>query len=577
MNRYILGLNTYHPDSSACLFKNNDLLCAIEEERFTRVKHFSGFPINAIKNCLKFANIKIDEVEAITVNKNTYSNILFKGLYFLKNSSKKKNFSKINKSVNFNTKLNNDFKKYFQLDIKKKIYNVDHHLCHLFNSFYTSNFDESYLLSIDGFGDFASINLGYFDGKIFKILKKTLFPHSLGIFYQAITQLLGFKSYGEEYKVMGMSAYGKNYMSIFDDLIQYDKKNFININLEYFSFLDKDILKTDDYGNPNIPNLFSNQLERKLIPQRQQNEKISDIHFDIAYSLQKRYETILIDIVKEIKKFNLSNNICISGGCANNSLANGKILKQFKNLSFSYASGDNGGAIGSSLYYLQKKNINISRRCISSPYQGIIHNDDDIISIIDKKKYTLNEFENDNDLIDFVTDHLKANKVIALYRGRSEFGPRALGNRSILANPSKSNIREILNTKIKKREEFRPFAPSILDYKQGEFFENDKKIPYMTEVINAKINTRDKIHGAVHVDGTSRIQTVTKNMNEFYYRLLEMFYEKTKIPVLLNTSFNITEPIVESPFDAYSCFKKSEIDILVINNFIICRNDLLSS
>ena len=577
MDKYIIGLNAYHPDSSACLFKNGTLICAIEEERFTRVKHFSGFPFNAILNCLKFANIEIKDISAIAVNKNTKSNLFHKGIFFLKEKYKKSNFLKISNSINFNKRLNHDFKRHFNLSIKNKIYNVDHHICHILNSYYSSSFKESNVLSVDGFGDFASINFGFISEKVLKIHKKTLFPHSLGIFYQAITQLLGFRDYGEEYKVMGMSAYGKHYLKIFDKIISYNEKNFIKLNLNYFDFINKEIVQINTDGSPNIPNLFSKKMEEDLIYQRLKNQDLTDLHFDIAFSLQKKYEEILIKIINEIQTSNLSNNLCISGGCANNSLANGKILDKNKNLNFSYASGDNGGAIGACLYYLRKNNIPILREPIISPYQGIMHLNDDIDNIIDKNKYKIRKIDKEEELINLITNDLKQNKVVALCRGRSEFGPRALGNRSILANPSKPNIKDILNSKIKKREKFRPFAPSVLDYKQDEYFKFSKNIPYMTEVIKANKNTKEKIHGAVHVDGTCRVQTVSKNINDFYYKIIENFYHKTDIPVLLNTSFNISEPIVESPKDAYECFDNSEIDTLVINNHYIYRNDLSSS
>lgn len=575
MGEYILGLNSYHPDSSACLFKDGKLLCAIEEERYSRIKHHSGFPYQSIKKCLEYSKISIDQITKVTVNKRPLSNIYYKALYFSKNSSKK-NVSRMKKAVDFNQRLNADFIKYFNKDIKSKILNVDHHICHLLISYFSSNYKNSNLLSIDGFGDFASIYYGIFKNNKLSIKKKTIFPNSLGIFYQAITQLLGFKDYGDEYKVMGMSAYGKNYISLFDEIISFDRKNFVKLNLEYFNFLNKDILKSGNKNNPDIPNLFSKKLERQLIRQRKVNENIKNIHFDIAYSLQLKYEEIILKIVNEIKYDQISSNLCLSGGCANNSLANGKILKYFKNLNISYASGDNGGAIGSVLYYLHKKKYKIDRKSVSSPYLGINHTYKRIEELIDKSKFNIKFYHSDEVLLNKIANCLKKNQVVSICRGRSEFGPRALGNRSILANPSKKNIRDILNEKIKQREKFRPFAPSVLDFMQNQYFETNKKIPYMTEVIYANKNKAGKINGAIHVDGTCRIQTVSKKINPFYFKLIHKFFNKTKIPVLLNTSFNIKEPIVETPEDAYKCFRRSKIDILIIDNFLISRNDIFN-
>lgn len=574
MSEYILGLNAYHPDSSACIFKDGKLLCAIEEERYSRIKHHSGFPHQAIKNCLEFCNISIKNIDVITVNKRPLSNILNKAIYFSKNYNTS-NVKKFNKSISFNNRLKIDFLKFFKYKIKN-ITNVDHHISHLLISFYTSNFKKSNLLSVDGFGDFASIYYGTYSGEKLSIKKKTIFPNSLGVFYQAITQLLGFEDYGDEYKVMGMSAYGKNYLDIFDKIIKFKDKNYIQLNLDYFDFLNKNILKSKNDGTPEIPKLFSKNLERDLIKQRKKNEKIKQIHFDVAYSLQLKYEEIFLKIVDQIKINKFSNNLCLSGGCANNSLANGKVLNYFSNLNISYASGDNGGSIGSALNYAKKK-YKIDRKSLISPYQGRLHDDSKIESIIDKKKFSIRYIESDNRLIDIIAGYLKKNLVISLYRGRSEFGPRALGNRSILANPSKKNIRDILNEKIKQRERFRPFAPSVMQNQQKSFFSTSKRIYYMTEVIFANELNAKKIDGAIHIDGTCRVQTVSKRLNAFYYSLIQNFYNKTKIPVLLNTSFNIKEPIVETPKDAYDCFERSKIDVLVINNYLIRRNVIPSS
>lgn len=575
MSEFILGLNAYHPDSSACIFKDGELLCAIEEERYSRIKHHSGFPYHAIKNCLNFCKITIDDLNIITVNKRPTSNILHKALFLGKNNSRK-DIKKVRDNLSFNKRLRNDFLKYFKIKINQKILNVDHHLSHLLIGYYSSTFKESNLLSIDGFGDFASIYYGLHKNKKLFIKKKTIFPNSLGIFYQAITQLLGFEEYGDEYKVMGMSAYGKKYLDIFDELIKYDEKNFIKLNLEYFDFINKDILNSNKDGLPMIPLLFSSKLEKKLIKQRKKKEKLKQIHFDIAFSLQKKYEEIFFKILNQIKNNKESNNLCLSGGCANNSLANGKIIKIFKNINISYASGDNGGSIGSALFYVEKK-YKVNRKKLSSPFQGIKHKDDLIDKLINKEKFNITHYQSENNLINKLGNLLKKNYVIALYRDRSEFGPRALGNRSILANPSKKNIRDLLNKKIKQREKFRPFAPSVIDHKQGKYFSSSKKIPYMTEVIFANKEYAKKINGAIHVDGTCRVQTVSKNLNKFFYLLLENFYSKTKIPVLLNTSFNIQEPIVETPIDAINCFKKSKIDVLVLNNYLILRNAVPSS
>lgn len=578
----ILGLNAFHGDASACLIKDGYLITAIEEERFTRLKHTAGFPINAIKSCLQQSKIKIDDVDFITINRNPSLRLFKKIRYALSRGFFIKNFLDRCKNYIKVKNIDDEFQNHFKVksSLKNKIEFVDHHLSHAASSVLASGFNNTSYLTIDGFGDFVSTTLGRFENQKFYQIKEVNFPHSLGIFYTMMTQFLGFRHYGDEYKVMGLSAYGEpRYCDKIYKILNFSKKEIFQLNLKYFKH-HKGIESTWLENSPDIENLYTNELVELLGVPRDELEVVSSYHKDLAASVQKVYEEILIKIIQHLYEITKNINLCISGGCALNSLANGKVKlnTKFKNIYISHSPGDSGGSIGSSLFFLNKNNINFNRFSFETPYLGPEYNNQMIEKIINsnKEKFNLNNIKiieyNKIELPKVIAAELCNQRIIGLFHGKSEFGARALGNRSIIADPRNINIKEIINHKIKKREGFRPFAPAILSEHVNEWFEcEDENLNYMSKVYPLKKDKINLVPAIVHVDNTGRLQAVKERDNYFFYKIIESFYQNTKVPVILNTSFNENEPIVNSPQEAIDCFLRTNIDILILENFFISR------
>lgn len=575
---YTIGINFLHSDTSACIFKNNELIAASEEERFTRVKHTSFFPENSIKYCLNEAQINLSNVDYITINSNPFTSLLRKIYFILTNPFSLKIVFQSIKNTKSKISLKNQILKIDPINkFKGDIKFIDHHESHIASSMFSSNFEESVNLSLDGFGDFASCAWGLKNKDNFKIDNKIYFPHSLGIFYQSLTQFLGFKYYGDEYKVMGLSPYGQpKFRNEIAKLVIKTDYGF-KLNLDYFRHHKQKIFHINEDGQFVYENLYSKKLLDLLGTERRPNEKLEQKHMDLAKSIQVVYEDIFFHILNLLnKKYKNVHNLTLSGGCAMNSVANGKISNNsnFKNIYICPNPGDAGGSVGSSLSFL-KKNFNYQFDIKKYSYLGNSFTNDEIFEILEKEKiksqYKIQIFENEK-LYSFVTDHLKKGNVIGWFQGKMEWGPRALGNRSIIADARNPKIKEIINSKIKRRESFRPFAPSILEECVGEWFEEKKKVPYMSEVYKIKSEKRKIIPGVTHVDGTGRLQTVNKKDNERYYNLIKYFFENTNVPIILNTSFNENEPIVNKPIEAINCFKRTSMDVLVLENWVISRN-----
>ena len=578
MSSFILGINFLHSDSSACIFKDNELIAAAEEERFNRVKHTSVFPTESIKFCLNKANINISNLDCVTINSNPFSSIFRKINFLLKNissfdigfssllnSKKKINLKKYLNSVDINNKFNG------------RVKFIDHHASHIASSLFFSNFTKCANISIDGFGDFASCAWGLYEKEKLKIEKKIYFPHSLGIFYQTLTQFLGFKSYGDEYKLMGLSPYGKpKYCNELYELITKTKNGF-KLNLDYFLHHKQKIFEINNSGQFIYKNLYSKKINKLFSFERLPEEKITQDHIDLAKSVQTVYEDIFFHLLNIIyKKYNVEN-LSISGGCAMNSVANGKIIKNtnFKNIYISPNPGDAGGSVGSASIYINKK-YKKKFHVQNYAYLGNSYKNDEILKVL-KENSIDDKFEvkflDDNDLYSRVSKSLTEEKIVGWFQEKMEWGPRALGNRSILADARNPKIKDIINSKIKRRESFRPFAPSILEDQVTNWFEVDKKVPFMSEVYLIKSEKKKLIPGVTHVDGTGRLQTVSFNNNPRYYNLIKQFFNITKVPIILNTSFNENEPIVNKPIEAINCFERTSMDILVLGNWFIFRNN----
>ena len=572
-NQIIIGINAFHADSSACLIVNGKLIAAIEEERINRKKHYAGYPTEAINECLKIGQIDISQVTDVAFNTKPYGNIIYKRLYLLKNLSLKKKNKNNRKKQKKN--LGKIFLQKFKLKKKINFHYIEHHLAHLASAFYPSKFDIANGLSIDGSGDFVSIAIAECKNKKIKLTEKVYFPNSLGIFYHAMTQFLDFRNYGDEYKIMGLAAYGQPiyFKKILENLFIENKIKEIKLNLNYFNHHKINFKYIAD-ENLLIDQIFSDKLIQLF-----DNEKREDnFRENFASSVQEVYEFFFNKIIISIAKKNFSKNLVFSGGCALNSSANRLITNfkdKFNKVFINYAPGDNGGALGAAFVIAAKSNFEIQNS--EDPYMGTRYNDIDVKNILESKyfknKIIYKHVINENELLDTTTKYISEGNVIGWFQDKMEFGPRALGNRSILADPRNHKMKDIINSKIKKRETFRPFAPSVLKEFQSEWFETDFKSPYMSTVIKVKKEKRNLIPAVTHFDNTSRLQTVDKNINSKFSNLIFNFFKKTNVPILLNTSFNENEPIVLKPQEALECLLRTEMDALIINNFIIKKKN----
>ena len=578
----ILGLNINHADTSACIIVNGKIIAAIEEERFVRKKHYAGFPLNSIEFCLSIAKLTINDVNFITLNYSPSSNLKQKVFYTIKNII---SISTLKKILSFKNKLfhTSDLQRYLNKNnFNGKIINVEHHMSHIASSYYNSSFENAAGLTIDGFGDFCSTGTFLCSNDKIQSLKKVYFPHSLGILYQAITQFLGFKNYGDEYKVMGLASYGDpKYLKEFEDLVQYNSKNFFLLNLDYFSHhSNSEFSYSFSNGIPKFSNLYSKKITELLGEERNPYDKIEKRHFDIASSLQICFENIVFSILNNLYQETKIENLCLAGGCALNSKFNGLIKERtpFKNVFIQPNAGDAGGAMGSALHFLRKNEINkasIHQRDNNKCYLGNSYTNEFIEDKLIKKNKLMKNYSfkklNDADLYNEVANRISKNQVIGWFKGRCEWGPRALGNRSILADARNPEIKDILNKKIKLRESFRPFAPAVLEEFANIYFDINYSSPFMLNVVNGKKIAKESVPAVVHVDNTCRVQTVSKSDNYHFYNLISEFNKLTGVPIILNTSFNENEPIVLNPDHAFDCFRRTSMDCLVLENWVITR------
>ncbi len=580
----IIGINAYHADSSACLVINGKLISAIEEERFNRIKHWAGFPVESIKYCLKKHNIDLSHVDCISLNTNPNFNFLRKLFYVFKNKpSLKFIYEKINnknRRVNIKEEL---FKHFPNHKFNGEVHYIEHHISHIASAHLNSNFNESVGFSLDGFGDFSSSAWGTCLDKDINIDHRVFFPHSMGIFYQSMTQFLGFPKYGDEYKVMGLAPYGKpTYLDQMRELVVINKEKKYELNLKYFIHHKEIINYQWSDGKPNFLNLFNKKEIEELLKlkQRNINNEISNDYMNLANSIQARYEEVFFEMLNHIYEQYKIPNLSLAGGCAMNSVANGKIFRKtkFKQVYIPASAGDAGGAIGSAFIVDSKLNPKTKRFFKTHAYLGPSFSNGEISKILKSyDDYFKNEKcelilqDNYQKLLKDTAKTISEGKVVGWFQGSMEWGPRALGARSIIADPRNSNMKNILNSKIKRRESFRPFAPSILREKVDEWFEEDFEVPFMMQVFQIRENKRSFIPAVSHNDGSGRLQTVRKSDNSKYYDLIDTFYSITDVPILLNTSFNENEPIVCRPQEAIETFLRTKMDLLVIEDWMISR------
>lgn len=582
----ILGLNAYHGDSSACIVVDGQLVAAVEEERFTRLKHWAGLPVQSIRYCLDEAGAPIEDVDYIAVNRDPWANYHKKAMFaFAKHPSLKLVIDRIRnagKVGEIRGALYREFCVRGQ-ELKFQILNVEHHVAHMASAFFISPFDEAPVVSVDGFGDFVGVMWGIGRGSRIEVKHRTFFPHSLGLFYLALTQYLGFHDYGDEYKVMGLSAYGEpEFMEEMDMIVT--KANghdsLFELGLKYFLHHSGGITMTWDNGKPELGKVFSEKLEYLLGPARKEGGDIDKKYRNVAASLQNKYEDVFFAILNHVYNETNSPFITLAGGCAMNSLANGKIFDNtpFKEVYIQPAAGDAGGAIGAAFYLYHNVLGKQRSYVLNKSYLGPSFNNDEIKLGLDangdqlkKADCIIEKIDDTQALCRKVALFISEGNVIGWFQGRMEWGARALGNRSIVGDPRRKDMQDILNLKIKRRESFRPFAPSIHLDAVSEYFETSYPDPFMLKVYKIKPEKREIVPAVTHVDGTGRLQTVRKEDNPIYWQLIEEFRKITGVPVLLNTSFNENEPIVCKPEEALNCFLRTKMDVLVMGSYLVKR------
>jgi carbamoyltransferase len=573
---YILGLNTYHADSSAAIFKDGVLIAATEEERFRRIKHWAGFPSMAIEFCLKEAGITFSEIDHICIGRDPNAKFWKKVLFVFKKIAKKNSLIserlKNKKEVN---SIESEFARLFGVEesvVKKKIIQVEHHRSHLASAFFASPFNESAIVSIDGSGDFTTTMVAVGRGNQIEVLDSVDFPVSAGLFYTAFTQYLGFPHYGDEYKVMGLAPYGDpKYTDQVKKILHFTPDGLFDWDADYFANVTEVKL---DYSThiPQISNLYGRKLVETFGPARNPSEELTQHHKDLAASVQRTCEDLILHILNHLQKRTGLKNICIAGGVAQNSVANGKIIEKtnFEQLYIPSAGHDAGISMGSALYAYHHILKMPRTSAIYSAYTGSRFSNEEIEIFLQNKGISYQRLP-DAELYEKIVDKLVEPGVVGWFSGRAEFGPRALGARSIIADPRNAKAKDLLNSKIKRRESFRPFATSILKEYTHQYFEKVEDVPFMEKVFPIKKEKRGEIPAVTHVDGTGRLQTVMKDVSPRYHALIDAFRERTGVPILLNTSFNENEPIVNTPAEALDCFLRTQMDMLVLENCLIVR------
>ncbi|MFC5283184.1 carbamoyltransferase [Pedobacter alpinus] len=573
---YILGINAYHADASACIYHNDQLIAAAEEERFRRIKHWAGFPTIAIEFCLKEAGISISDVDYIGISRDPKANFSKKVFTALKNRLSMSNMLNRAKNLKKAASIEDEIISHFKIEksvLKAQIINVEHHRSHLASAFFASDFEEAAILSIDGFGDYSSTMIATGKGTKITVLDTVSYPHSAGVFYTTFTQYLGFPHYGDEYKIMGLAPYGEpKYVDQLKDVLIFKDNGLFELNLDYFNHPKNGVQMAWEGGVPHMDSLYTQHLIDKFGPLRQKDEPLSQYHKDLAASIQRITEELIFHMLNHLHKSTGLKNICIAGGVAQNSVANGKILANttFEKLYIPPAGHDAGTCLGAALWIynqvLEKPRLPITNH----GYLGSQFSNEEIISVLESQNIAYEKLEGEA-LFNRVSDCLINSGVVGWFQGRAEFGPRALGHRSIIADPRRADAKEILNAKIKRRESFRPFAPSILKEYVAEYFEVVDEVPFMEKVFPIKKEKHAAIPAVTHVDGTGRLQTVDKNVEPKYYGLIENFRQKTGVPILLNTSFNENEPIVNKPEEALACYLRTKMDMLVMGDIVVSR------
>ena len=571
----VLGINAYHGDAAVALFRDGELLAAVEEERFTRVKHTAGFPARAVRYCLETAGVRPEEIDHVAIPRKRSAHLLHKALWALRlphmavgRAQAWKKFGDVRETLAHCLDVPPSH-------LKARFHFIEHHVAHVASSFYSSPFEEATILSLDGLGDFASMLWGTGKGRDLNIEGFVLFPHSLGFYYTALTQYLGFWKYGDEYKVMGLAAYGEpRYAELFERIVRPGRGTDFALDLRYFTHHRDGADMTWTEGEPQQGRLFSEYLERALGAAREHGAPIEKRHEDVAATLQWRLEEVLFPLLNRLYENTRIPNLCYAGGVAFNCVANGMIFDRtpFKELYIHPAAGDAGLAVGAALYVYHQVLGSPRKFTMDHAYWGPEYPPDRLRQVLERYGLSYRALEPPN-LVEETARYIVEGKVVGWFQGQTEWGPRALGNRSIVVDPRRPEMKDVLNKRVKHREPFRPFSPSILEEHTGEWFESDYPSPFMLMAYPVREEKRHLITTPTHVDGTGRLQTVSRSANPLYWELIGAFNELTGVPVLLNTSFNENEPIVNTPEEAVECFLRTKMDVLVMGPFLVERGN----
>jgi carbamoyltransferase len=568
----------FHADASAAIIQDGKIVFAIAEERLNRIKHYAGFPALAVKACLDAVGAKITDVDHVAVGQDSDANLIKKVRYALANPAKILNFIHLRQRKESMRDVRSLLANSFELDasaLRFQEHHLEHHIAHIASAYYCSPWEKAAGFSHDGSGDFVSTMTARCEGGEIEVLDRVFLPHSLGSFYTMICEFIGYKKYGEEGKVMGLAPYGKPaYCDQISKIIGFKNGSF-QLDLDYFQPLGSNQgMQVLPDGTVELAPHFSSKMSELFGAPREPHSEITQRDMDLAYAMQHTFEEVFFHLLNELHKRVPSNDLVMAGGCALNSVANGKLFSRtpFQHTWIQPAAGDEGLAIGAALHTYHSVLKQPRREVLRNSYLGPEFSDAQIESGLKKANLHYRKLER-QPLLDSVAEQIAHGNVVGWFQGRMEWGPRALGNRSIVAHPGLPNMKDTLNARIKQREWFRPFAPSILAERQAEYFEHDHPSPFMLHVYRIRPEKREQLCAVNHVDDTGRLQTVSRDENALYYDLISAFERRTGIPVILNTSFNENEPIVCQPEEAIDCFRRTRMDALAIGPFLVLKNE----
>ena len=571
----ILGLNMFHADASAAIVVDGEVKFAIAEERLNRRKHFGGFPALAVKACLDAVGAKISDIEHVAVGQDSDANLAKKVQYALANPAKILNFIRLRQRKEVMRDVRSLLATALDVDssrLRFQEHHIEHHIAHIASAYYCSPWEKAAGFSYDGSGDFVSTMMARCEGNEIEVLDRVFLPHSLGSLYTMISEFIGYTKYGDEGKVMGLAPYGKDrYCKEISKLVS--TKNGFQLDLSYFKPLGSNQgMQVLPDGTVRLARHFSDRMEEQFGQPRQPYTDIAQRDMDLAYALQHHFEEIFFHLLNELHQRVPLDDLAMAGGCALNSVANGKLFERtpFRRTYIQPAAGDEGLAVGAALHTYHSVLKQPRRTEVKNAYLGPEFSGSRIQSALQKAGLESRKLDRDA-LLDLVAEQIAAGNVVGWFQGRMEWGPRALGNRSIVTHPGLPNMKDVLNARIKHREWFRPFAPSIMGEYQHEYFEHDHPSPFMLHVYKIRPDKRRSLCAVNHVDDTGRLQSVTREENPLYYDLISAFHRKTGIPVILNTSFNENEPIVCTPEEAIDCFQRTRMDVLAIGPFMVTK------